>query len=170
MRNRFYAAVVLVVISMVALGLDDPRLAAQGRGPSFTLGFRGDDVVINGSSLPQVQQVICTLTTAGLEVDEPGAQGWSFGVQPRGACWIADYSTIGMASGTVAQRGMVQAAGFERTDILDDGAGIRLSLGAARDAAAFGGDAELAQPISEEATDELLALGVAVGGVDKGDT
>ena len=60
---------------------------------------------------------------------------------------------------------------FERAldALLDDGAGIRLSLGAARDAAAFGGDAELAQPISEEATDELLALGVAVGGVDKGD-
>ena len=52
---------------------------------------------------------------------------------------------------------------------LDDGAGVRLSLLAAGDAAALGGDDELAHAACETAADELLAAGVAVGGVDEGD-
>ena len=100
MHSRVFAAIGFLAINMVLAGFYTSPLAAQVRGgePSFTLGFRGDDVVVNDSGGAQSQAVICTLTTEGLADDQPGAQGWSFGVQPRGPCRIDGYFTSRMAS------------------------------------------------------------------------
>lgn len=141
MRLHLIAAVVLCFAGIFTSVVDSSRVAAQdivnpgggidpggvigpGRGPSFILGFRGDDVVLNGSSIPVSTAVVCTLTTSGLDPDEPGVQGWSFGVLPRGPCRIGGYFTHRMASGSLGVGGLVQEVGFSRTDILDDGAGI----------------------------------------------
>jgi hypothetical protein len=126
MHSRVFAGIGFLAINMALAGLYTSPLAAQVRGgePSFTLGFRGDDVVVNDSGGAQSQAVICTLTTEGLADDQPGAQGWSFGVQPRGPCRIDGYFTSRMASGSVRAGGLVQSAAFERTELIDAGAGI----------------------------------------------
>ena len=135
-------SVVVLIINAALLGFVAQQLPAQdvvdpgggvivgpggvlpGRGPSFTLGFRGDDILIPRPGQPQANPVFCTLTTAGLADDQPGAQGWSFGVQPRGGCRIGGYFTQRTASGSAGAGGRVQSVGFERTELINDGEGI----------------------------------------------
>ena len=138
--NRF--SVVVLFVSAALVGFVDQQLAAQdvvdpgggvivgpggvlpGRGPNFTFGFRGDDIRIPRPGLPQANPVFCTLATAELADDQPGAQGWSFGVQSRGACRIGGYFTHRTASGSASAGGLVESVGFERTELINDGAGI----------------------------------------------